>query len=197
VDYLAMAKADDLDLKKRLAKGRTIRAQWLAAISAACNVDQHEVRFLGLEETDRLKDAYFRRVREAPAREHLYWTDPMLVAFEAGLARLVQTVGTLPTVMFSSVDEYLGAVMLPAKAILEHWNRAWTVVDHDLCITTDSAAHGLCLEKNHIDEQGMCHPQSFFEATSWGNFQLMIDGVRSGWVAARPDTDGGPADPSP
>lgn len=158
-----------LELALRRNRGTQIRPGWLAAIRAACHVDVSEEDLLPLEETEDLKHAFFVALKERCSYlEH--WPASALTEIATLLSIMAADVGSLPIVLFSSVDQYIGALQLPASAVLENSLATWRVVEEDLRFATIDMKSGLCLEFNDYTEIGERIVRDMYELGSWGNF---------------------------
>lgn len=114
-------------------------------------------RFLDPGATSALKAAFFERVKSGKVDLHGYW-QPL-----ARAARIE------PVILFSSVDEYSGAVQLLLTPALLNVEIVWEVVGEDLCIATGDNQDGLCLEESDYDSDGNYLPEGMYERTAWGS----------------------------
>lgn len=75
-----------------------------------------------------------------------------------------------PVVLFSSVDDVIGAVQLPANMALLNFPAVWEVVEQDFRLTTPDLQNGLCVEVNFYDTNGDYIKEGIYELVAWGMF---------------------------
>lgn len=146
---------------------------WLAKLAKACNCKVSSENHLSLEETRRLKTAFFQRAEQASQRStclHHFWPHSNFENVEALLRDVGISVGQIRVILFSSVDSEIGTVSLPADAVLSNPKAIWDVVEEDLAITTPSLQDGLRLEFNFYSEEGEYIKEGLYELTAWGIF---------------------------
>jgi hypothetical protein len=159
-----------LDLTLRRNRGILIRSAWVAALRKACDVEVLTEDLMSLEETEKLKKTFFEKVRQREGVVRRHWAKNVFDELASLLRNLSVDVGAMPVVLFSSVDQCIGAVRLPADRVLTHIEAIWKVVEEDLCVTTLNLQHGFCLEFNFYTETGEYRREGVYELTAWGAF---------------------------
>src|SRR5207249_3292230 len=81
-----------------------------------------------------------------------------------------------PLVLFSSVDEYIGAIRLPAGVVLTRFQAVWEVVEEDFLVSTLDLGSALCVELNFYDVEGRYVRDGVFEVAGWGVFADICGG---------------------
>jgi hypothetical protein len=164
-----------MELALRRNRGGRLIADWSRLLSEAVGVEISTNSFLPIEHTEELKRAFFIKVvdvRERKTRKELRvnWEKRDIYNLVSRLNDLCIAVGPLPVVLFSSVDQFIGAIRLPADCILRNVISVWKVVEEDLCVTTEDLQHGLCLEENYYTRLGDYKKEGVYELTLWGMF---------------------------
>ena len=162
------SKRKALDLARRRSHGAEILAEWIAALEEACGGVVTPANFLPLEETQELKSKFFNKVKNRTAYFYRYWAPQAFNDVEMLLRVLSFDVDQMEVVLFSEVDKYTGAVVLPADRVLANARKVWSVVKEDLSITSPDLQHGMCLEHNFYNESGVYSKEGFYELTAWG-----------------------------
>lgn len=162
------SKRKALDLDHRRSRGAEMRAEWIATLEEACSATVAPQSFLSLEQTQELKSKFFDKVKNRTAYFYRYWSPQQLSEVEMLLRVLSFDVDGMQVVLFSEVDQYTGAVVLPASGVLANARKVWEVVKGDLALTTSDLQHGLCLEHNFYNESGHYSKEGFYELTAWG-----------------------------
>ena len=75
-------------------------------------------------------------------------------------------------VLFSDVDEYIGAARVRTDAVLEHPMRIWEFVGNDLALATADLSSGLCVEINSYTSEGDYRRDGIYCFTGWGFFAV-------------------------
>jgi len=159
----------DQKLNSALEKNRAsrIRSSWTASLSQACGMEIAPEYFLSLKETTALKEAFWSKVRGKGCPRRFY-SKKNFEQIESGLKAI--TNGQLTSVLFSSVDKYIGAVRLPASVVFNHIQSIWKVTEEDFCVATPDLQNGICLEFNYYDERGDFIKEGVYELSLWGDF---------------------------
>lgn len=160
----------DLALSLRKNRGQRVVGEWSVSLCRACGVQVSAIPFLSLERTEKLKRAFFERVKSESKKPKLYWEKREWSEVAAHLIGLCTHARNPAVILFSSIDEFVGAVRIPADAVLKNALPVWEVVKDDLCLTTEDLQHGLCLEENFYTPSGNHVREGFFELTAWGQF---------------------------
>jgi hypothetical protein len=158
-----------LDLALRKNRGEKMRRDWVARLkqASACNISPEH--FLPLEQTESLKKVFFEKTMAKDVmRQH--FASGSLDKLADALMNLSISARLMPVILFSSVDQYLGAVQLPASVALSNFLAIWKVVEEDFCISTLDSKNGLCLERNFYDEGGNHVKDGVYELIAWGLF---------------------------
>jgi hypothetical protein len=156
-----------LEIAIRRNRARQIAPAWYRDLGDACKMQIVGEMFISTDDTINLKKNFFEKVRSHQGSSQLWHPSDSTELFDQ-LAKLAGRVGSLPVVLFSSVDELLGAVRLPADTILANAQGVIAVVSEDLCIATDDLSSGLSLEFNYYNSSGHYYPDRIHELTSWG-----------------------------
>ena len=150
-------------------KARLIRDSWVGHLIQATGALATDLSFVDVQVTLGLKVAFFEKLKSGRVDFHRYWPREKFADILDLLSPL-----TLPDqkmVLFSSVDEYLGAVQLPIRLVLNNVAAVWRVVEQDLCVISDGGQSGLCLEENYYDSEGTYIKEGIYELTAWGSLQ--------------------------
>jgi len=161
-------KKMELVLKKN--RGHRIVATWSRRLSDACEVEISTASFLSIEKTEELKRAFFTKVKNEEETFKTYWKKQDRDGLIAQLLDKCIDVRFLPVILFSSVDQFVGAVRVPADCILRNAMSVWIVTGEDLSMATEDLQHGLCLEENYYTPTGEYVPEGAYELTTWGMF---------------------------
>ncbi|MCP9496761.1 MAG: hypothetical protein MSG64_20180 [Pyrinomonadaceae bacterium MAG19_C2-C3] len=162
------SKRKALDIARKRSQGAEMLAGWIAALEEACGGAVVPENFLSLEDTQELKSKFFDKVKNKTAYFYRYWSPQELGEVEMLLRVLSFDVDGMQVVLFSEVDQYTGAVILPASRVLANARKVWGVAKGDLALTTSDLQHGLCLEHNFYNESGDYSKEGFYEITAWG-----------------------------
>ena len=170
-----MSRRDSLEKAINANRGHLIAADWSIALSEACGVEIGKDRFLAVDITVELKRAVFEKLRNhGNTIRTQFWRKEQFEDVESYLSALSSRVHDLRVILFSSVDESIGAVILPADCILSRVKVVWTMVGEDLCLTTEDLQHGLCLEENFYGDKGEYVRDGVYELATWGAFSEAI-----------------------
>jgi hypothetical protein len=168
-----MGGSDARDLERALSKnrGRRLVADWSQLLSRACGIEISAMSFLSIEETAVLKRAFYNLVKDERKRARAYWKKSERNDLGAHLSSMGTRARSLgPVVLFSSVDQFVGAVRIKADCVLQNAMRVWHVVGEDLSAVTDDLHHGLCLEENFYTDEGEYVREGLYELSVWGEF---------------------------
>lgn len=172
-----MATNPQLALALRKNRGKQIRPDWIVRLKQACGYEVPSESFLSLETTETLKSDFLAQVRRHQASGRQYWLGGACDRFANCLNKLGLELGSKRLVLFSSVDEYLGAVELPAAVITSGFRAIWDVVEEDFCVTTADLKDGLCVELNFYDADGKYVQEGVWEVTCWGAFEEVVKAI--------------------
>jgi len=167
-----MTRDPRLDLALRRDRGRRLVSEWLARFRTAAELPPSFENFVGLEETERLKQRFVERLRSGvsinkyslPAHLH----EPMFAQL-----KLRSAVGPARVILFSNVDQYIGAVYVPSDVVLSHAKEMWDLVGEDLSMCSDDLSDGLCLELNYYDDAGRYVADGVYQVAGWGAFSTL------------------------
>lgn len=135
--------------------------------------------FLPLGDTDDLKNRFADRLKEGPGLVRRNLPKASLRRLAEALLELSRSMESTPLVVFNSIDEYIGAVQLPANVVLQNFLAVWDVVGEDFSVATRELQSGLCVEINFYDTDGRYVKDGICELTAWGIFARLAD-VRAG-----------------
>ena len=164
-----MEGESSLDSRLRKERVRSLLPGWKRALEEEAHIRLTDGDFLSIEETQELRTAFFGRVK---ATSSVVIPGERLRDVLEEMSNLANTLGDWPVILFSSEDTLLGAVRVPAGAVLQHPLDVWAVVKQDLSLTSEDVLHGLCLERNHMTPDGVHHDQPVYELSSWGTLAL-------------------------
>ena len=132
---------------------------------------------MDLDETMRLKHAYTEILRR---NEGLVTCSVAAFAHERmfELLRSRHTVCPARVALFSSVDQYIGALFVQPMTVFVHAKKIWEVVDEDLSMCSVDVADGFCLELNYYDEGNRYVADGVYQMTGWGAFSDVPEMMR-------------------
>jgi hypothetical protein len=167
-----MSDMNSRDLKRSLRKnyGRRSLAEWSRLLSLACCVDSTTTSFLSIEETEELKKAFYRVVRDQVKTSRSFWQDSHRDGLAAHLLADSIIAQDIEIIMFSHMDQFVGAVRVPAVSVLRNAMAVWQVVGEDLSLATHDLQNGLCLERNFYTAEGAYVSSGIYELSEWGIF---------------------------
>jgi hypothetical protein len=151
-------------------KASLIRERWLADLSQATELQTSALSLVDVETTVTLRKTFFQRIKSGSIDLHRYWPKENLADVLSFLSPLAREIGSEQVTLFSNVDQYLGAVQLPAGPVLRDISRVWKAVGQDLSMTTGSGDDGICLEENYYDSDGNYIREGIYELSAWGLF---------------------------
>lgn len=160
----------DMELRLRKNRGHGLATEWSRSLSAACDVAISANSFLSIERTEELKRAFFTKVKMEGQAIKAWWEKQEKEILSAHLLDMCVHVRTLPVILFSSVDQFVGAVRVPADCVLRNAMAVWEVIKEDLSLATEDLQHGLCLEENFYNLSGEYVREGLYELTAWGVF---------------------------
>jgi len=169
-----MVDQEKLQAAIRRNRGRLIRDQWLHVLAQACGRSVTSDNLIDMTETARLKCALIAKlINNAHRPVAMQWTkdgESQAYAVLAAIGR--QSVG-IDVVLFSSVDDLIGACVVDASAVLEHAEDVLKVVKDDLNLVTMDLAHGLSLQRNHYSTDGGFVKGGVVDLFVWGRFAAL------------------------
>jgi hypothetical protein len=154
-------------------RGKKIRSTFLRDLSMSCGVEVDEIHFLNVEDTQSLKAEFIEKVKSSVGTFHDHWPKQDWMKLASTLENLATSLGDQSVVLFSNVDQYIGAVRIQARYVLLHPEATWRVVGEDLSIRSDHDG-GLCLEENFYTRCGEYLREGVYEVTAWGNLRPSI-----------------------
>jgi hypothetical protein len=84
------------------------------------------------------------------------------------IASCADMLRTSRVVVFSSVDDTIGAIHANAEPILCNVRAVWNVVGEDFRLTTANLTDGLCLGMEQYTLSGNYIPEGVYELAGWG-----------------------------
>jgi hypothetical protein len=145
-----------------------VRGDWLAGLSAACGHPIEEQVFLDTCKTKEIRDAFFSMIRDRRDVVRLNWGWDEKDRVLKYIATIPAAMWTKQVALFSSRDEYYGAVRIPASWILKNPFAVWKVTEEDLSIATEDLSSGFCLGRNYYDLEEQYVAEGVYELTAWG-----------------------------
>ncbi len=149
-------------------RGKVLLPGWLDEFRAVAGVRLSPGALLTLGATDQLKETLVERLQSPDAR-YREWPVEQSEQVVAHLHALGRSVGSTEVVLFSKVDEYIGAARVGADAVLRDPMRMWEFVGTDLTLVTEDLAGGLCLERNQYTREGDYIKAGVYALTTWGD----------------------------
>ena len=159
---------NELASSLRQTRGKVLLPGWLDEFRAVAGVRLSPGALLTLGGTDRLKETLVERLQSSDAR-YREWPGEQTEHVVAHLHALGRAVGSTELVLFSKVDEYIGAARVGADAVLRDPMRMWEFVGTDLTLVTEDLAGGLCLERNQYTRDGDYVKAGVYALTTWGD----------------------------
>jgi hypothetical protein len=165
---------EDLELRLKKNRGHRLVAEWSGSLSGACGIEISASSFLPIERTMELKRAFFTKVKARSEESSRCWDKQERDTVVSHLLNACVEVRSISVVLFSSVDQFVGAVRVPADSVLRNAMSVWEVVKEDLSLTTEDLQHGLCLEENFYTTSGDYVRGGLYELTAWGVFEAAL-----------------------
>ena len=142
-------------------------------VSAACDYQITIESFLSLEHTDAAKKQFVDKLTSALSIHKVY--------SKAAISEITQMLTDAcidmrnhPVLLFSSVDDFIGAPQLPAATVLLNFERLWKVVEQDFRVATPDINSGLCVEDDFYDSFGNYVKEGVYRVSVWGEFAKVI-----------------------
>ncbi|QVL30345.1 hypothetical protein KIH39_15960 [Telmatocola sphagniphila] len=167
---MSTERLKNIELRIRRQRGRLLKADWLKSLNKACGFEFSEKLFLTLEHTEELKIAFFKKVKNENAQSSNHWSKSEIAKILSGLFGLSKTLMSTEVILFSSIDQFVGGIRVPAGLILRNLLPVWQLVNEDFAMTTEDVEHGICLEENPYTETGEYVNYGQYQITSWGFF---------------------------
>jgi len=171
-----MSVKSETELALRRNRARTLIPNWIERLRHATGFEVNAANFLPPNRTLRLKEAFVKRLKEdaqISRRNFPIGSEPHIrdLLMDASI-----DLRTDPLILFSTVDQDIGAVQLPAASLLANFLEVWKIVRGDFSATTPDGKDGLCVEVNHYDLSGRHVPEGVYEVLGWGAFgQISAD----------------------
>ncbi len=167
-----MPRDQYLALAIRRNRGERLRADWMARLALACAFEIHSEYFLSLEETDGIRKRFTSKLKR-PGTFRKNWPRGSVNAIAELIKNLSITLRSQPVLLFSSVDYYVGAVVVPAHVLLVNFLAVWEVVGEDFRVVTPDLGSGLCVGVEYYDAKGKYVKGGVYEGIAWGIFATM------------------------
>jgi len=160
----AADRRDELTRRVRNNRGRRLWPDFQRLLQVVLDRELTERDLLSVEETESLKRLFYERLGQTTGVSRRVVAPQSVAALWAQVGRLANSLPDLECVLLHQHDRYIGAVRVPAAAVLRDPARVWGAVGMDLRLTTDGAVDGFCFEFNHS------HPGDEYELSTWGRF---------------------------
>jgi len=157
-----------LSVALRRNHGKHIISEWSRRLSKALNYEIGPEHFVPLDRTQNLKAGVFERLRTKEGTVCVTSSKISLDEIAAILNGVSLILQSTLVLLFSSVDQFIGAVQLPANVLLPHFKQVWQVVDEDFIVVTNDAMSGLCIERNFYDKNSSYVREGVYEVFIWG-----------------------------
>jgi hypothetical protein len=151
-------------------RGRRLWPEFRRALAVALDEELPDGRLLTLEETEHLRERYFDELKHGAEVVHLIRPKKELDDLLGVIQRIATSHWNADAILLHQHDRFTGAVRVRVGQVLRNALRVWSVVGHDLFLTTEDARSGLCLEFNHqeaVDTYEL-HLWGFFDAGHQG-----------------------------
>ena len=165
-----MKKKAQLDIALRKNRGSRILGPWVAKFVEASGIKISSNNFLTLEKTEALKQSFFEKIKIDKNIVHKSWPVDRLKEIMSLIGDLTISYHDVSVVLFSSVDQYIGAICLKVSEIFPNLEAIWNVIGEDLSVTTEDLKSGICLESNFYTETGEYRKDGVFKSSTWGSF---------------------------
>jgi hypothetical protein len=152
-------------------RGRAILDQWSRSLGVACGRSIRHEDFVSIDRTRQLKEQFADRLKQQDSSHRLFWNKDDVMSLHRHLSEVSSAVCGMEIVLFSSVDQFIGAVRMSAKQVLQNAASVWAVVGEDLSLASESMDDGMCLEESFYRSDGEYVHDGLYELTTWGRFQ--------------------------
>ncbi len=159
---------NELASEARRNRGKALLTGWHDEFRAVAGFKLSPTALLTLEATDQLKEALVERL-QSPDASYREWPVEQSEQVVAHLHVLGRTAGSTEVVLFSKVDQYIGAARVGADAVLREPMRIWEFVGNDLTLVAEDLAGGLCVERNQYTREGNYVKAGVYALTTWGD----------------------------
>lgn len=161
---------DDL-LRKN--EGLHIISDWLNRCSSVLKSLTKD-NLLSLSDTDKIKQQFNNKLLGQATIQRCNWTlDEEKKMFEH-FTSLAYKCENIDVVLFSNVDDKLGALRTNSRDILLNAKELWTIVGEDFRFTTNNLAHGFCLGFEYYTISETYIPKGVYELACWGSFSIDV-----------------------
>lgn len=168
------------ELQRRLRehKGRQLMPDFKSQLSRFLGHEIENTDFVGIETTEELRSKFFEKIKNSrikgdPDVRCKIWDPTEIPQIWAFVANIASCVDKVKAVLFHRLDEYTGAVLVPARTVLVSAEAVWGIVGgprgQDLCLSSIDLASGFCLEFDHYADRDE------YELTMWGVFERCAD----------------------
>ena len=154
------------EIIQRRQTGRTLLPVWVRKMEGICRKRITAADFIGLEETEFLRDSFFDKVRNSD--QSLFYLKKDFNKITRQLKAIEKQLGSQSIILFHSNDKFIGALRVNSHCVLENVEKVWALVEEDFSIATEDLKSGLCLEENYYDREGNFFPDGLYELTIWG-----------------------------
>lgn len=159
---------NELASASRRNRGQVLLRGWLDEFRAVAGFKVSPGALLTLEATDRLKEAVVERI-QSPDASYREWPVDQSEYVVGHLHAVGRSMGSREVVLFSKVDEYIGAARVGADAVLRDPMRVWEFVGEDLTLVTEDLSGGLYVERNQYTREGDYVKAGVYALTTWGD----------------------------
>lgn len=151
-------------LRLRQHRGQQLLPEFRSRLATVLGYQLTPTDILDIETTERLRDAFFEKVKHKLGTQGFIWDTSDASDVWSTTADIGSRLAGTKAILFHAVDEYIGAVSVPADSALTKAQEVWWVVQQDLCLCTPDLSDGFCLEFNHYSDRDE------YELTCWGIF---------------------------
>jgi len=166
---------ENKELQRRLRehKGRRLLADLKERLERLLDCEINHSDFVGVQATEQLRAAFFERIirsrNESDPEVRSKTCEPSRVSqIWEEVADIASCVGGMNAVLLHRLDEFTGAVIIPARIVLARARDVWEfeggILGGELCLCSMDATSGFHLDFNHY------YDRDEYELTTWGVF---------------------------
>lgn len=159
------------DLLRKQAGAKAI-GPWLDRLSWALGRECSTQHMLSLDETDTMRAVFYERLRDKSITTSGNWPLEQGNALFGCLAAAGDAWKGIDLILFSCVDDTVGAVRAPGDLVLKNARAVWDVVGEDFRVASVEMANGLCLGVEYYTVTGRYVASGVYELAGWGAFSV-------------------------
>jgi len=152
-----------------------MRPVFASSLSKASSKNISIEMFLDVEETARLKSTFWEDAAQAQSlsipAHHERVAELCSPRLNAIFISLTSNWGDEKIALFSSLDDVVGAVVVPLHYVLDKYENIWAHLQQDLCMISTTSRSGLRLEESFSDEEGFYTGSRSYDIWLWGHYK--------------------------